>query len=93
LGSSPSSEPPDAWPDETTVPDDQRHRLDTPRQDLTALARTTAPDAAEDVLRMAYAEGQEDAVRALYAVCRAHRLTRDHADHIVLDVRQRLTKL
>jgi hypothetical protein len=91
--SRPPDDPSDDWADAPlTSPDRDRH--DTPPHDLTALARATAsPEAHEDALRLAYSEGQEDVVRALYAVCRAHGLTREHMDHIVLDVRLRLTRL
>jgi hypothetical protein len=87
-------EPPDAWPDETTVPDDQRHRLDTPRQDLTALARATAPAAAEDVMRLAYDEGIEEAVRALYVVMRkrGRGMPQAEMDAIVLAVRNEIVR-
>jgi hypothetical protein len=88
-----ASDPPDAWPDETTVRDDQRHRLDTPRQDLTALARATAPAAAEDVMRMAFDEGIEEAVRAFYVVMRHKGLTRLEMDNIVLLWRREITGL
>lgn len=85
------SEPPDEWDDPTPVESTQ----DTPTRDLSGVARISAARSRDDVVRLAYGEGQEDAVRALYAVMRAaaRPLTRAEMDHIVLAVRQRFTRL
>jgi len=82
----------DEWDEPTR--NDSTH--DTAPHDLIGLARISAVREPGDVLRLAYGEGQEDAIRALYAVLRTARrppLTTGEQDAIVLAVRQRLTRL
>jgi hypothetical protein len=79
--------------DDPTVVED---RADTGPHDLTGLARVSAARDRDDIVRTAYTEGQEDAIRALYAVMRTKRfppMTRDEMDTVVLAVRARLTRL
>jgi len=87
-----ASRPPfDEWEEPTR--NDSTH--DTAPHDLIGLARISSVREPGDVLRLAYGEGQEDAIRALYGVLRAARrpLTTGEQDAIVLAVRQRLTRL
>lgn len=88
-----SGSEPYGGPEETTVPES---RTPTGKHDLSALARVSAMRDREDAIRTAYTEGQEDAIRALYAVMRHYRrvaMTQGEMDNLVLAVRLRFTQL
>lgn len=82
------------WADEPTR-NDSKH--DTTPHDLSGVARALATGAAcgdhETVLRMAFDEGAEEAIRALYVVMRRKQLTQAEMDNIVLLVRREIVRL
>ena len=82
------------WDDDPT-PSDSTH--DTAPHDLSGVARALATGATrgdhEMVLRMAFDEGAEEAIRALYVVMRRKRLTTAEMDAIVLAVRREIVRL
>jgi hypothetical protein len=79
------------WDDNPT-PNDSKH--DTAPHDLSGVARALAAAGDGDsITRTAYAEGQEDVIRALYAVMKAHRLSMAEMDNIVLLWRREITGL
>lgn len=85
---------PDEWADDPT-PSDSAH--DTAPHDLSGVARALATGAVRGdhdvVLRMAFDEGAEEAIRALYVVMRRKRLTRPEMDAIVLAMRREIVRL
>lgn len=81
----------DEWGNDPTVNESQH---DTAPHDLSGLARALAsPADHEGVLRAAFGEGVEEAVRALYVVMRRKGLTRAEMDAIVLAVRGEIVSL
>jgi hypothetical protein len=84
----------DEWVDNPTV-NDSKH--DTAPHDLSGVARALATGAPtgdhETVLRMAFDEGTEETIRALYVVMRRKRLTQPEMDNIVLLLRQEIVRL
>ncbi len=78
--------------DDPTVVEDKHP---TGPHDLSGFARISAARERDDIVRVAYSEGQEDAIRALYAVMRraGRPLSRAEMDNLVLAVRQLLTQL
>jgi hypothetical protein len=86
----------DEWADDPT-PSDSAH--DTAPHDLSGVARALATGAAhgdhEMVLRMAFDEGTEEAIRALYVVMRrrGRGMAQAEMDAIVLAVRREIVRL
>lgn len=85
----------DEWA-EPTRPDGQH---DTAPHDLSGVARALATGSPsgdhETVLRMAFDEGAEEAIRALYVVMRrrGRGMARDEMDAIVLAMRAEIVRL